>query len=206
MLTMNLKQSKAYRFGAYVTAPLVDFFREILEKTKGKRIAVLWVIILFFAVIVFSKYYFVKFSDQYSLGVDLSNVSSNDHILFQVHKKALTYDQVLVGQYIMFHTTKMEPHIPASMSIIKKVVAKEGDHIQVKGMEFFVNGKKMANLRSQALEKLNKTEAELQRDFIVSPNAVVVLGSYERSFDSRYWGELQFKPDEKINDAKPWLF
>lgn len=203
---MNFKQSKAYKFGAYLTSPFSQFFREILEKTKGKRIAVLWVIILFFAAVVFSKYYFVKFSDNYSLGVDLSNISSNDHILFKVHKKSLSYDQVLIGQYIMFHTNKMEPHIPSSMSIIKKVVGKEGDHVQVKGMEFFVNGKMMAKLRPQALEKLHKTESELQKDFIVAPNAVVVLGSYEKSFDSRYWGELQFKPNEKINDAKPWLF
>lgn len=203
---MNLKQTKAYKFGAYVTSPIREFFQEILEKTKGKKVAVLWVIILFFAAIVLSKYYFVKFSDRYSLGVDLSNISSNDHILFKVHKKSLSYDQVLVGQYIMFHTNKMEPHIPSDMSIIKKVVGKEGDHVQVKGMEFFVNGKMMAVLRPEALEKINKTESDLQQDFIVSPNSVVVLGSYERSFDSRYWGELQFKPNEKINDAKPWLF
>lgn len=203
---MSLKDTKAFKFGAYLMSPILQIFRDIQDKTKGKRIAFLWVIILFFAAIVFSKYYFVKFSDQYSLGVDLSNISSNDHILFKIHKKSLSYDQVLVGQYIMFHTNKMEPHIPQSMSIIKKVVGKEGDHIQVKGMEFFVNGKMMAKLRPQALEKLHQTEAQLQKDFIVPKNAVVVLGSYEKSFDSRYWGELQFKPNEQINDAKPWLF
>lgn len=203
---MQIKQSKLIQFGINLLSPLINFFRELREKTKGKRIAVLWVIILFFAVIACSKYYFVKFSDKYSLGVDMSNVSSNDHILFKVYKKTLTYDQLQRGQYIMFRTSKMEPHVSSTTSIIKKVVGKEGDHVQVKGLTFYVNGKPMAKLRPQALEKLKKTEADMQMNFVVSPNAVVVLGSYERSFDSRYWGELKFRPNELINEAKPWLF
>ena len=203
---MQLKQTKIYRFGSYLLSPIFNFLSEIGEKTKNKRLAVMWVIVLFFAVIVFSKYYFVAFSSKYSLGVDISNISSNDHILFSVHKKSLSYNDAKVGQYIMFNTDKMEPIIPKETSIIKKIVAKSGDHVQVVGLQMFINGQMVAKLRPQALERLHKTEADFQRDFIVSPNSVIILGSYERSFDSRYWGELQFRPNEKLNLATPMLF
>jgi conjugal transfer pilin signal peptidase TrbI len=197
---------KLPKFIYNIFKPFINFFKEINDNSSGKKILILWVIIAFFAVIVLSKTFFENFANNNTLGVDISNISSNDHIFFAVKKKSLDYDDVQIGQYIMFHTTKMEPHVSRNVAIIKKVVAKEGDHIQIKGLDFLVNGKKMASLRPQALEKLKTNEAEMQKEFIVSKNSVIVLGSYERSYDSRYWGELTFKEGEKVNNAKPILF
>ncbi|WP_436658757.1 signal peptidase I [Acinetobacter sp. P1(2025)] len=203
---MDIKKSKFSLYLGMIFKNFTNFFGEIAKATKGKQLAVLWTIAIFFGFIVFFKYYFVAFSNKYSLGVDLSNISSNEHIFFSVKKNYISYDQLQRGQYIMFHTDKMEPHISRNVSIIKKVIGKQGDHVQVVGMDVLVNGKKYGQIHAEALVKLHKTEAEIQQDYIIPQNALFVMGSYERSYDSRYWGYLPIKQNVKINLATPILF
>lgn len=203
---VNIKQTKIVQFIFHLISPVTGFFKEMYSATKGKTLAVLWVIALFFGVVVLTKYYFVVFANHYSLGVDMSNISSNDHIFFKVTKQSAGYDDLQKGQYIMFKTDKMEPFVSKDAAIIKKVVGLEGDHVQVKGLEVFVNGKKLGEMHVEALKKLNKTPKQLSRDYILPENTAFVMGSYERSFDSRYWDYLQFQDTDKLNIATPLWF
>lgn len=203
---MKTKFNKPLLFVKHLFYQFKGFFSEIFSATKGKRLAVLWTIALFFGVIIITKYYFVVLSDKYAIGVDLSNISSNDHIFFSVEKNIVDYDHLQKNQFIMFKTDKMQPFVSKDVSIIKKVIGKSGDHVQVKGMDFYINGVKYGSMRQQALEKLGKIESQMQRDYILPPNTLFVMGSYERSFDSRYWGYLDVKKTDKLSIATPMLF
>lgn len=203
---MNIKQTKSYLYVHHLLLQISGFFGEIHQATRGRRLAVLWVIALFFGVLIMSKYYFVVFANKHSLGVDMSNISSNDHIFFNVEKNAIGYDEVQRGQYIMFKTDKMMPHVSSDAAIIKKVIGKSGDHVQVKGMNVYVNGKQYGSIHPEALKKLHRSVAELQKDYYLPANTLFLMGSYERSFDSRYWGYLEVAKDQKLNLATPMLF
>ncbi|EPF6482956.1 signal peptidase I [Acinetobacter baumannii] len=205
-MKISFRQNKVYLFLAYLFMPLISFLRELFIACKGRRLTVLWIIAIFCFIYISSDYYVKKVKDNFGIAVDISNVSSNDHIFFKVNKGIKTYSELKVGEYISFSSSKLEPIVSSKSTIIKKVVAKQGDHIQIKGLELFINGVKRAELHPAALVKLKKTEAQMQADYIIPLNSVFVLGSYYRSFDSRYWGVLPIKENTKVDIATPILF
>lgn len=205
-MTFSIRQNKVFKLLAYLFMPLFTFIRELFNACKGRRLTVLWIAAFFCFIYICSEYYIKKVQGHVGIAVDISNVSSNDHIFFKVNKGVKTYSGINIGDYISFQTTKLEPFVSRDSTIVKKVVAKQGDHIQIKGFELFINGIKHAELHPAALTKLKKNVKQMQADYIVPKNAVFVLGSYYRSFDSRYWGVLPIKENSKVDIATPVLF
>ena len=205
-MKMSVKQNKLVGFLAYLFMPIISFSKDLFNACRGRRLTVLWIAAFFCFIYISSEYYVKKMQSHVGIAVDISNVSSNDHIFFKVNKGTKGYSDLNIGEYISFSTNKLEPFVSRDSVIVKKVVAKQGDHIQIKGMEVFINEKKQADLHPAALEKLGKTVNQMQADYIVPANAVFVLGSYYRSFDSRYWGVLPIKENTKVDVAKPILF
>lgn len=71
--------------------------------------------------------------------------------------------------------------------ILKMVAAVPGDHLQIQGDRILVNGREVT--RGLALVNVYRTSVKaLQRDEIVPPGKVFMLGLHPRSDDSRYWG------------------
>ena len=71
--------------------------------------------------------------------------------------------------------------------ILKMVAAVPGDHLQVQGDRILVNGREVT--RGLALVNVYRTSVQaLQRDEVVPPGKVFMLGLHPRSDDSRYWG------------------
>lgn len=202
----GIKQNIFIKFLAYIFMPSILFIKELFNACKGRRLTVLWIAAFFVFMYISSQYYVEKLQSKIGIAVDISNISSNDHIFFKVNKGVRTYSELNKGEYIAFNTDKLEPYISREYTVVKKVIGKEGDHIQIKNMSIFVNGKKYAELHPIILQKLNKTEKQMQTDYIVPKNSVFVLGSYERSYDSRYWGVLPVEPNKKLDIATPILF
>lgn len=205
-MKFSIKRNKVFLLVAYLFTPLFAFIKELFIACMGRRLTVLWIAAFFCFVYISSEYYVKKMQSHVGIAVDISNVSSNDHIFFKVNKGVKTYPEINVGDYISFSSTKLEPFVSRESTIVKKVVAKQGDHIQIKGLELFINGKKHAELHPAALAKLKKNVTQMQADYIVPKNALFVLGSYYRSFDSRYWGVLPIMENTKVDIATPVLF
>lgn len=186
--------------------PLVQFFKELTDATRGRRNAVLAVCVLFLGAMVGIKSIFNQINQKYTIGADLSVISSNDHVFFIVKRKLLTYSAVKVGDYIHFVPVHVHKNMPQGITLIKQVVGKQGDHVQVIGNEVRINGVTKAKLNPISMHNLNITQASLQRDFIIGANELYVLGAYTRSFDSRYWGVLHIPENHAIDLAEPVLF
>lgn len=186
--------------------PLFQFFGELFNACRGRRLTVLWIAAIFFAGYVGSEFYVKKMKEKIGFAIDISNVSSNDHIFFKVDKNAKVYPELSKGEYVAFSTDLLQPYVKKDATIVKKIVGMKGDHIQIKDGIVFVNGQKQAVLNPDALIKLKKTKSQMNADYIIPDNSLFVLGAYERSYDSRYWGLLPMAKDEKIGIATPVLF
>lgn len=201
-----IKQNKLIQFIAYLFMPLLTFLKELFNACKGRRLTVLWIAAFFCFIYISSEFYIHKLQNKIGIAVDISNISSNDHIFFKVNKGIREYKDLKIGEFIAFKTDKLEPFVSRDYTVIKKVIAKEGDHIQIKGMNVLVNGKKIAELHPIALKKINKTVGQMQTDYRVPQNSIFLLGSYKRSYDSRYWGVLPVDINTRLDIATPILF
>lgn len=74
------------------------------------------------------------------------------------------------------------------MQVGKLVVGLPGDHIQVARDELSVNGVYWDRL--WLMDRLNAPAHSYDREEIVPDGSLFVLGTYYRSYDSRYWGLL----------------
>lgn len=73
--------------------------------------------------------------------------------------------------------------------VLKQVAAVPGDHLQIADDRVLVNGREVT--RGLALVNVYKTTVQgLQRDEIVPPAKVFMVGYNRLSDDSRYWGYL----------------
>lgn len=206
VMKSSLKNNPVVKFMVSLVMPLFVFLKELFIACKGRRLTVLWMAALFSFIYISSQYYSVKLQNKFGIAVDISNISSNDHIIFKVNKGIREYKDLKKGEYIAFKTDKLEPFVSQDFTIVKKVIGKQGDHIQIVGLNVLVNGTKHAELNPIALSKINKSLNQMQTDYIVPENTLFVLGSYKRSYDSRYWGVLPVKQDSKIDIATPILF
>lgn len=202
----GIKQNIVYKFLISLFVPLFCFFKELFNACKGRRLTVLWVAVIFCFIYIGSDYYVKKLQSKIGFAVDISNISSNDHIFFKINKGVKSYNEINIGEYIAFKTNKLEPFVSRDYSIVKKVMAKHGDHIQIKGMDVLINGKKAAELNPIALKKINKSVEQMQTSYVVQENSFFLLGSYSRSYDSRYWGGLEIKQSQLLDVATPVLF
>lgn len=111
------------------------------------------------------------------------------------------------GDLVEFRTRDLRPYYPAGTLFTKAVAAVPGDRLARLGRDFYVNGRYVATARetdSQGRPTIVFTPPlipvsvstglawnGLCREALagrVPDGALFVLGTHERSFDSRYWG------------------
>ncbi len=186
-----------------VVAP-IDFITQIGNATKGRKHALMWCVMGFVVVCVAAKPLSDELQSKYAIGMDLSAVSSNDHVFFTIKKKNTALADLKKDDYIAFTSPLLEPIVPSDRVIIKRVKGLPHDHVLVKDGIVFVNGEKVAEIHENALKRLNKKRGDFDRNLEVPPNHIFVIGSYPRSYDSRYWGFLPIQG--KVDRAYPFLF
>jgi type IV secretory pathway protease TraF len=115
------------------------------------------------------------------------------------------------GHLVQFFTHALPPYYPAGSLFTKAVAAVPGDHLTRLGRDFYRNGTYLASAR--ATDSLGRpaplftppavppgmcvrpffleTSCRSAHAAIVPGGALFVLGTHERSFDSRYWGYVE---------------
>ena len=96
------------------------------------------------------------------------------------------------GDYVVFLSRETEPFYPSGTRMLKRVVGVYGDSVRVGHDGVFVNGRFEGGLihaqPGGRLWKLGKGLEAFSRDEQVPPGKLWVMGTHERSYDSRYWG------------------
>lgn len=202
-LSLKIKNFFVGLLFKFIIAP-VDFLVQILNAVKKRPHAFMWAILGFLCLITLAKTGFNELNKHYSVGMDLSSVSSNDHVFFTIKKNESTINELKKGDYVAFDSTFLAPIIKKDMTIIKQVKGLPNDKILVKDGLVYVNGEKVAEIHSNAMKKLNKPKNGFDREEVVPENHIFVIGSHPRSYDSRYWGF--YKVEGKVGRAYPFLF
>ena len=101
------------------------------------------------------------------------------------------------GDYIAFNpplkalegrgeALKNEFLAPGLSAFAKQVIAVEGDRVTIKDGRLWINQNYVADLT--LLERLHAKKNTFDKDEVVPKNQLFVMGTEDRSYDSRYWG------------------
>jgi conjugal transfer pilin signal peptidase TrbI len=202
-ISLKIKNLFISLFFKLVVKP-IDFLVQIANAVKSKPHAFLWAILLFLCAITAGKLVFTEVNKHYSVGMDLSAVSSNDQVFFTIKKNESLMSELKRNDYVAFDSGFLAPIVKKDMTVIKQIKGLPKDEILVKDGLVYVNGEKVAEIHSNAMKKLNKPKNGFDRKETVPENHIFVIGSHPRSYDSRYWGFL--KVEDKISRAYPFLF
>ncbi len=115
------------------------------------------------------------------------------------------------GQLVQFHVRDLRPYYPAGTPFTKGVAGLPGDHLQLEGRTFRINGSVIGTARSTDSQgrpawlyvpertpggfcstESTRSVAGGSADCILPPETLFVLGVHGRSFDSKYWGIVRF--------------
>ncbi|NDJ27688.1 S26 family signal peptidase [Campylobacter sp. MIT 12-8780] len=92
----------------------------------------------------------------------------------------------LKDKLIYFLLPKDTPYFTKFSNFAKYVRCKDGDMLSVKGLEYFCNGKLIGVAKTK--DKNGKEVKPFVFDGIIPQGKYFVMGTHERSYDSRYWG------------------
>ena len=107
-----------------------------------------------------------------------ANYTKGDYIAFMPPAKALEgRDEALQNEFRL-------PGLSSAFG--KQLVGVEGDRITVRDGRLFINHQYVADLT--LLDRLHAKKNDFDRDETVPKSQLFVMGTEERSYDSRYWG------------------
>ncbi len=99
----------------------------------------------------------------------------------------------------------MEPFYKKGTPAVKIMAGVPGDHVAVTEQGIAINGKHWGPLthvqRGEKLREMGRRLEEFLRDEEIPIGQFAMLGTYERSYDSRYWGYIRH--DQIIGRAVP---
>ena len=144
------------------------FKKELLEWVKIIATA----FVLSFVITQFVKPTLVKGQSMYP------TLNENDYLI--VNRIAYKIGEPENGDVIVFHTGLQEKD-GKEKDLVKRVIAKEGDHIKIENSNVYVNDVKI----DEKYINIGETQGDI--DLIVPANKVFTMGdNREHSLDSRY--------------------
>lgn len=90
------------------------------------------------------------------------------------------------GDMVAFKARATPPIVEGGV-VVKIAAGKPGDLVEIANGVLSINGRVMGDLRYGA-QRLNKPITAWDTRYTIGPNEYFMLGSEQRSFDSRYWG------------------
>lgn len=97
--------------------------------------------------------------------------------------------EVQIGDYLAFHAQNMGPFFHDGQVVVKQVVAAEGDVVEVRAGQVFINGVfKYGGFQESGLQGLPLSSFDVTLD--LGPGEYYMYGWHPLSYDSRYWGAI----------------
>ena len=122
---------------------------------------------------------------RWGLGVDSQRNPSN---LFRVYLHCKQDSHIERGVFVPFPVEGFAPVIPDGTVFVKRIVALEGDRVELRRNELLINGTPAARINPVILARAGLPFSRLDDIEVVPPGHAIVLGAAPDSFDSRYFG------------------
>jgi conjugal transfer pilin signal peptidase TrbI len=99
-------------------------------------------------------------------------------------------DRLERGRILAFWAgLRMAPWFPPDLMVVKRLVGLPGDRIVVSAEATTVNGLVVGEGLDVA-PTLQRPAADFERELVLGPKELWIMGDTRDSFDSRYWGSL----------------
>lgn len=140
-------------------------------------------------IIIFIFLYYIVFITIKFFGIGIIKTPSIDASIIVYNKNVNTTK--LTDEIIFFTLPRHTPYFPKDSNFAKYVRCEGGDNLSVKGLKYFCNEKLLG------IAKTTDKDGNKIKPFIF--NGVIpygqyfVMGTHERSYDSRYWGFVDYK-------------
>lgn len=143
--------------------------------------------------IVFLSIFIFWFKENYQFAIDSQKIQClPDHSVYLINKQK-TLSSLQRGEIYAFKSKNMQPFFKDNTIVAKILVALPGDLIEIKeNTDILVNGKKI----SEGLYLADKLAIPINSFVgkkILGDGEYWFLGKTKESFDSRYWGSVNYE-------------
>ena len=152
-----------------------------MDKEKLKK-AILWGLAVF-GILLIATYFL-------GIGIYIDSQKPGSlpwYCYIRVPYKTPFRTEILPGDYIAFRADRrMLPYFAPGVIFGKRVVGVSGDHLEVRGREFYLNGRLLT--RARETDSQGNPAPLFTYNGTIPQDCYFVLGHHYKSFDSRYWG------------------
>ena len=132
---------------------------------------------------------FVWLFHYYSIGID-PQVETCLPFRMYLYEKQLS-GEIKPGDYVTFiMDNRGKPFFPPGQMFLKKVIASEGDTVEIKDGVLYINGKQTKYVSKHNAERMNRSIESFDAQLTLKKGEWWVMGTHPNSFDSIYWGVL----------------
>lgn len=134
-------------------------------------------------------------ASSYRLGLDLQENKCLPHTLYAFklgstdarapENKRITLTRGMLVSFVPRNNSMGRPQLDG-LNIVKIVAGLPGDKLTVRDDVAYINGKRWGRL--WLIGSLGKTAGSLDREAIVPPGKVLLMGTLKTSYDGRYYG------------------
>lgn len=159
-----------------------------MKITKANTVKFIAYCVVLPSILLGSSFYFNK---HYSLDRDFQDEKSLNYTWYLVKKEKPLKSEMKVGNLYAFYLDK--EHKDKDHRFVKELVAKSGDTIEINRQnEIKVNGKVVRNDGLYHARNLKMTEEQMYGTMTLKDNEFYFLGTTIKSFDSRYFGAIDY--------------
>lgn len=123
---------------------------------------------------------------RFIVGHDPQGQRSLKETLYVVDRHA---EEFARGEYAAFRAGRLHPEADPDRIFVKRIEAVAGDRVRVADGEVFVRGQRMGSVERGA-EVFGAEPGTYARDLTLAADQYWMMGSNDRSFDSRYFGPV----------------
>lgn len=155
-------------------------------KNKKQQTVVIWLSLL----VAFLAMNYYWFKSPVTIAFDPNDEKCLDDVHLSVLVKQSDVD-VQRGNMLFWEPKGALAYVKQAY-IMKVAAGVPGDHLQIKDQKVLINGKIVAS-GMPLVDPTKIAYTAFDRDEIIPPGHVFMMGTHPRSYDSRYWGYLSVK-------------